>query len=202
MSHALATWLQSWDELNLAAGAALALVFIISGLLPIPRTFLCIAAGTIFGLPAVPIILPSTTLGGVIGFLLARHLFAGWLWREVDRRPRLRATMDAIDSESWLIVGLLRFGSPVPTMVQNYLFGLTRIGLLPFAAASFVFTIPQVCLYTYLGDAGRVALLDDTSSALSRTLIAIGALTLATTVILVARKANFALRSNDSRSNC
>ena len=68
MSHALATWLQSWNELNLAAGAALALVFIISGLLPIPRTFLCLAAGTIFGLPAIPIILPSTTLGGVIGF--------------------------------------------------------------------------------------------------------------------------------------
>ena len=110
--------------------------------------------------------------------------------------------MEAIDSESWRIVGLLRFGSPVPTMVQNYLFGLTRIGLLPFTAASFVFTIPQVCLYTYLGETGRVVLLDDTSSTLSRALMGIGALTLATTVILVARKANFALRSNNSRSNC
>jgi uncharacterized membrane protein YdjX (TVP38/TMEM64 family) len=188
--------------LNLVAAAALALVFIVSGLVPIPRTFLCLAAGTVFGLPAVPIILPSTTLGGVIGFLLARYLFSGWLWREVDRRPRLRATMDAIDSESWRIVGLLRFGSPVPTMVQNYLFGLTRIGLLPFTAATFVFTIPQVCLYTYLGAAGRVALLDDTSSTLSRALVGIGALTLATTLILVTRKASVALRRNRSRLHC
>src|SRR5580704_13770508 len=118
MSHTLATWLQGWSELNLAAAAALALVFVVSGLAPIPRTFLCLAAGTVFGLPAVPIILPSTTLGGVIGFLLARYLFSAWLWREVDRRPRLRAMMDAVDSEGWRIVGLLRFGSPVPTMVQ------------------------------------------------------------------------------------
>jgi hypothetical protein len=37
----------------------------------------------------------------------------------------LRAVVDAADSEGWRVVGLLRFWSPVPTIVQNYLFGLT-----------------------------------------------------------------------------
>jgi uncharacterized membrane protein YdjX (TVP38/TMEM64 family) len=43
------------------------------------------------------------------------------------------------------------YASPVWCAVQNYLFGLTRIRLLPFTLAMFFFTIPQVTLYVCLG---------------------------------------------------
>ena len=171
MTDALVHWLQNWGELHLASAAVLALVFLASGLVLIPRTFLCLASGAMFGLGTIPIILPSTTLSAVIGFLLARYLFADRLQRAVDRRPRMRAVMDAIDTEGWRIVALLRFGSPLPSTVQTYLFGLTRIGLWPFTLATLLFTIPQVCLYVWLGAAGRAALLDDGSSLLSRSLM-------------------------------
>jgi uncharacterized membrane protein YdjX (TVP38/TMEM64 family) len=119
MQDALAQWLQNWGELSLAAAAAMALVFIVNGLVLVPRTFLCLGAGAIYGIHAIPIIVPSTTVGGVIGFLLARYFFASWLRRQVDERPRLRALMDGVNSESWRVVALLRFGSLVPTTVQT-----------------------------------------------------------------------------------
>ena len=92
------------------------------------------------------------------------------------------------------MVALMRFGAPIPNAVQNYLFGLTRIGLVPFTAATFVFTIPQVVAYVYIGAAGRAAMLDDASSTPSRILMGVGALTLAAVTVLVARKSRLALR--------
>ncbi len=198
MTDVLVQWIESVGEINVASAAALVLVFILSGLVLIPRTVLCLAAGIFFGLPAVPIILPSTTVGGVFAFLLARYLLRERLQRELDRRPHLRAIADGIDREGWRLVGLLRFGSPVPTTVQNYLFGLTRIELVPFTVATFFFTIPQVTLYVYLGAAGRAAVLDNQSSALSRILLGIGIVTLGTVVALVARSSRAAFRRAES----
>jgi uncharacterized membrane protein YdjX (TVP38/TMEM64 family) len=62
----------------------------------------------------------------------------------------------------------LRFASPLPNAVQNYVFGLTRIGFLAFAITTFLFAIPQVMLYVYLGSAGRAVLLDENLSSLNR----------------------------------
>ena len=199
MADALVHWLQGWGELQPASAAVLALVFVVSGLVFIPRTFLCLASGAMFGLAPIPIILPSTTLSAMIGFLLARYFFADWLQRQVDRQPRVRAVMDAIDDEGWRIVALLRFGSPLPSTVQTYLFGITRIGLVPFTLATLLFTIPQVCLYVWLGAAGRAALIEDGSSGLSRTLMLIAALTLLTAMVLVTRKARLALQDAAAR---
>jgi uncharacterized membrane protein YdjX (TVP38/TMEM64 family) len=187
-------WLQSWSHLNFASFAALALVFVVSGVMLIPRTFLCLAAGSIFGPAAIPVILPSTTAAAMIAFLLARYVFRDRLQRTLDRRPNLRAIADAIDSESWRVVGLLRLGSPIPTAVQSYFFGLTRIGFWPFTFATFVFTLPQIVLYVYLGAAGRAVLLDEESGALRTLLPVIGVVTLATVTFLVARKARAAVR--------
>ena len=48
------------------------LLFIFSGLVLIPLTFLCLATGPLFGLAAVPVIVPSTTLEGIMAFTRAR----------------------------------------------------------------------------------------------------------------------------------
>jgi uncharacterized membrane protein YdjX (TVP38/TMEM64 family) len=116
------------------------------------------------------------------------------LQRQVGKRPQLRTISDAIDGESWRIVGLLRFASPVPSAVQNYFFGFTSIRLLPFTLATFFFIIPQVTFYVYLGAAGRAALLDDPSSMLSRGLLGVGLATLTIVVAVVVRKSRIALQ--------
>ena len=67
----------------------------------------------------------------------------------------MRVIADAVDEEGWRIVALLRFASPTPSSVQNYVFGVTRIGFWPYTLASIVFVIPQTVFYVYLGSVGR-----------------------------------------------
>ena len=132
-------------------------------------------------------------MGGVLAFLAARYLLADRLQRWLDHSPKLRVIANAIDSESFRIVALLRFGSPIPNAVQNYFFGLTRIALWPYVVASFLFSIPQMALYVYLGSVGRSILIDDASSWVSHAVMLAGALCMTVVVLLISRKARLAL---------
>jgi uncharacterized membrane protein YdjX (TVP38/TMEM64 family) len=188
MTNDLVQWLQNWSELTLLSSAAVASIFFVGSFILFPRTVLCLAVGALFGCAVIPVVLLSTTAGGIIAFLFARHLFAGALQRALDRRPRLRMVADAVDSEGWRAVALLRFWSPVPTVIQNYVFGLTRIGVWPFTWATFFFSTPQIAVYIFLGASGRTVLLQDSSSTLNRVLMAVAMLSIVAIVALIVRR--------------
>lgn len=198
LADALIAFLAAHGRLDGEGVAVLAAVFAISGLIPIPRTALCLASGAIYGAASIFVILPSTTLCSLIGFLLARHLLSAPLYRFAEKRVRLRAVLRAVDDEGWRIVGLMRFASAMPTFMQNYLFGLTRIGVWPYLLATFFFTIPQVCLYVYLGALGRAALLDSGHSGWGLALSGLEAICMLTIVLIVARKVRGALGEGDA----
>ena len=129
MTEQLIIILEKWGALDWSGLLVLAPVFFIfAALLPVPRTALCLGSGAIFGLSAIPIIVPSTTLGAVVAFLLARYLFAEPLRRLAYRSIKLRIILRAIDDEGWRVVGLMRFAGPVPNFLQNLMFGLTGSG--------------------------------------------------------------------------
>jgi uncharacterized membrane protein YdjX (TVP38/TMEM64 family) len=200
MTDTIIDILKTWGQLDLSGGLVLSAVFVICAVLPVPRTALCLASGAIFGLPAIPVILPSNTLGAVIGFLSARYLLADRLQKMVTGKPKLRAVFDAVDDENWRVVGLMRLAGPLPNFAVNFLFGVTRIPLWPFAAATFVFSIPQVCLCVYLGALGKEILLMGTLSPLSVTLSCIAALAMLTIILLITRRARATLRKMPVKS--
>ena len=170
-------------------------LFICAALLPVPRTALCLGSGAIFGLSAIPIIVPSTTLGAVVAFLLTRYLFAEPLRRLAYRSNKLRIILRAIDDEGWRVVGLMGFAGPVPNFLQNLMFGLIPcIGLWPFTAATFICTIPQICLYVYLGALGKEMLVEHALGPLSLGLGCIAALTMCLIVFLIGRRARALFR--------
>lgn len=188
MFDAVMQWLPEAGDLSLHSSMMLSLIFFVASFVLVPRTFLCLGAGVSFGLAAVPVILPSTMLGGILAFLSARYFFSGRVQAYVDARPRLRRFATAVDEEGWRVVALLRFASPVPNAVQNYVFGLTRIGFLPFAVTTFVFSIPQVVLYVYLGSAGRAVLLDESLSTLNRVILGAGLVSILVAALLIVRR--------------
>ena len=198
LTQALIDFLRRWGELSPSSAAVLAAVFVIGALVPVPRTFLVLAAGVVFGLPAIPIIMVGTTIGCVIAFLLARYLFAERLHRAVARKPKLVAIMDAVDAEGWRIVALCRLASPIPSMIQSALFGLTRIALWPYAWATFVFTVPQIVLYAYLGAIGRTALLGE-GEGLNLGIMAAGGVTFLVVVALITRRVRASMRELEAR---
>ena len=188
MYDAVMQWLPAAGDLGVNSSMMLSLIFFAASFVLIPRTFLCLGAGASFGLGAVLVILPSTMLGGILAFLSARYFFSERVHAYVDARPRLRRFATAVDEEGWRVVALLRFASPMPNAVQNYVFGLTRIGFWPFAVTTFVFSIPQVVLYVYLGSAGRAVLLDESLSTLNRVLLGIGLVSILVAALLVVRR--------------
>jgi uncharacterized membrane protein YdjX (TVP38/TMEM64 family) len=198
VTQALVDFLRRWGELSPSSAAVLALVFVAGGLVPMPRTFLSLAAGVVFGMPAIPVIMPSTTLGSLIAFLLARHLFAARLWRAVADKPRLVAIMNAVNAEGWRIVGLCRLASPIPSTIQNAIFGLTRIELWPYLWATFLFTIPQTILYVYLGAIGKAALLGDSHGVNLGVMIA-GGVTFLIVLLMITRRVRASMRNLENQ---
>jgi uncharacterized membrane protein YdjX (TVP38/TMEM64 family) len=138
--------------------ASLGVVCLIGALTFIPRTPACLAGGLLFGLAAFPVTLIASTLGALIAFLLSRYLLRARVSKLVDRRPAWKLYLDAVDAEGWRLLGMLRLASPVPGSASNYVFGLTGIGVLPYLAATFFGSAPQVFAFVYLGAASRSAL--------------------------------------------
>jgi uncharacterized membrane protein YdjX (TVP38/TMEM64 family) len=161
MTDSIVDLFQGWGHLSLISGVALGLFFILAALVIFPRTVLIIAAGASFGIGAAPIILVAGTAGGTLAFLLSRYIASDWFRRKLKQRPSLEAIAEAVDDEGWRIIALTRLGAPVPSALQNYLYGLTRINLTTFILATLVFSSPQVFLFTFLGATGRESLLED-----------------------------------------
>ena len=199
ITQALVEFLRRWGELSPASAAVLALIFVAGGLVPVPRTFLTLAAGVVYGMASIPIIIPATTLGCLIAFFLARYLFAARLWRAIETRPRLMAIMNAVETEGWRIVALCRLASPIPSTIHNALFGLTRIGLWPYSWSTFVFTIPQIVLYAYLGAIGKAALLGD-GEGVNLGVMAAGGLTFLVVLLLITHRVRASMRDMETRS--
>src|SRR5262245_60019948 len=185
----LMEWLRGFGGLSLISSLAVVLLFVIAAFVFVPRTFLTLGVGGIYGFSAIPLVIIGATTGSILAFLLARHLFADRVQRWLDRHPSLRAIANAVDAEGWRVVALLRLASPTPSSVQNYVFGITRIGFWPYALASFIFTMPQTVLYVYLGAVGRSFLVADMSAPFSQVLMLVGAGCLAGTALLIWRKA-------------
>jgi uncharacterized membrane protein YdjX (TVP38/TMEM64 family) len=194
LTQTLVEFLRRWGELNAASGAVLALVFVVTAMLPIPRTFVTLAAGVVFGMTCVPIVMVSTTVGCVIAFLLSRYLFSAWVWRLIAGKPKIVAIMNAVAAEGWHICALCRLASPIPSSVQSATFGITRIGLWPYTWSTFVFTIPQILLYTYLGAVGKAALIGE-SQGLNLGIMVAGGLTFAGVVLLITRRVRASMRN-------
>ena len=199
MTETIVEFLRRWGELSPTAAVVLALIFVACGLVPIPRTFVTLAAGVVYGMAAIPIIMPATTIGCVLAFLLARYLFAERLWDYVERRPKLTAIMNAVEAEGWRIVALCRLASPIPSMIQSAIFGLTRIPLWPYTWATFLFTIPQIILYAYLGAIGKAALLGESGGINLGVMIA-GGVTFAVVVWLITRRVRASMRELERTS--
>jgi uncharacterized membrane protein YdjX (TVP38/TMEM64 family) len=186
-SERIVHWLESLGHLDLRAACVLAALVVASSFLPFPRTFVVIGAGAAFGLKSLLVILPVAAVASVLAAMLARHALRDWVERQIEKRASWRVIAQAVNDEGWRIMALMRFFGPMPNSAQNYLFGLTKIGLLPYTVITTLCKMPQLVMYTYLGASGRALLLDDGSS-LKRALMAVAVISMVAIVFIVSRR--------------
>ena len=132
-------------------------IYILATVLFLPGALLTLVGGALFG----PIwgtfySLTGATIGATAAFAIARYVASDWAARRAG--PRARRLIDGVEKEGWRFVAFVRLVPLLPFNLLNYALGLTRIRLLHYALASYVFMLPGALAYSYLGYAGREAL--------------------------------------------
>jgi uncharacterized membrane protein YdjX (TVP38/TMEM64 family)/rhodanese-related sulfurtransferase/sulfur relay (sulfurtransferase) complex TusBCD TusD component (DsrE family) len=151
------TALESWVKNAGTLGPLLYIALYASAtVLFLPGSLLTLAGGALFG-PVWGTLysLTGATLGATLAFLVARYLAQEWVRQRTG--GILKKLLDGVDAEGWKFVAFVRLVPLFPFNLLNYALGLTRIGLVAYIGASFVFMFPGALAYTYLGYAGREA---------------------------------------------
>ncbi len=149
--------LEGWVKNAGALGPLLYMVLYASAtVLLLPGSLLTLAGGVLFG-PVWGTLysLTGATLGATVAFLIARYLASDWVSRKASGWTK--QLIEGVEKEGWRFVAFVRLVPLFPFNLLNYALGLTRIGLVAYAAASYVFMLPGALAYTYLGYAGREA---------------------------------------------
>ncbi len=141
-----------------AGPAVFVLIYIVGTVLLVPGIVMSIAAGLLFGFWGIPIVSLGGTIGATFAFIIARYLARGALERMAAGNATFKAIDEAVSGHGGKLVTLLRLSPMIPFSISNYLYGLTDVKLAPYVLATWVGTIPTICLEVYLGAAGKVGL--------------------------------------------
>jgi len=145
-------------------GYILAVIFFVPGL---PITVLGgVAFGPIWGTVYVSI---ASTIGVALTFLIARYGAREMVERWVSENPRLAKIDQAIARHGWRIVMITRLVPLFPFNLQNYAYGLTRIGFWSYLLTSWSCMLPATAAYTFAGGA-----LSEAGGDMRRTLLYLG----------------------------
>lgn len=149
--------LQAWIEgLGFAAPVVFVLIYSVGTVFFFPGSVLTLAGGALFGPVAGTLLnLTGATIGATLAFLVARYLASDWV--EEKTGGRLKQLKQGVEAEGWRFVAFVRLIPLFPFNLLNYALGLTRIPLLVYVIASWIFMLPGAIAYTYLGYAGREA---------------------------------------------
>ena len=181
-------WVGSFQRWILGLGvwgvAIFAGVFIAATLVLAPDWPLAIAAGMVYGLWAIPLVLAAAIVAATLAFLAARYLVRHRVRAMLATSRRFSAVDNAVTEEGWKIVVLLRLSPLVPFNVQNYLFGITDIPFPHYFAATCVGITPGTVLFVFLGALGNAS-----GGPLEWIFFGVGLVATVTVAVLVTRKA-------------
>lgn len=168
---ALDAWLAG---LGVWAPVAYVMLYAAGTPLLVPAALFALAGGALFGpVWGVVLNLSGATIGAAIAFLVARYLAGDWVAHKTS--GRLKRLINGVEAEGWRFVALVRLVPLFPFNLTNYALGVTKIRFAAYVITSFVCMAPGAVAYTWLGHAGREALVGNTA-AIHYGLLALGLL--------------------------
>ena len=184
-------------ELTPLTAVSFGLFCVASAMLFIPRPIVCTSAGFLLGAWSAPIAWVCLSAGAALAFLFARYFARDMVQRWIARSPWCRSLMQAIEDEGWRVIVLLRLGSPMPSSLQSYFYGLTQVSLNTFVVATFFGIAPSVFVFTIIGAAARSGVEHTSSDGAWLTVAAVSTLL----VILLLGRRLYASRYSSIRSD-
>jgi uncharacterized membrane protein YdjX (TVP38/TMEM64 family) len=157
--HMVMGWVRSFGPWGPVCFGA---IFAATTLALISSSLMIAMAGFLFGFPgdfaqappyAIFVFLPVSlgfTVGAAVAFGLGRTLLRGWVQKKVAGHPMLEAIDKVVEEKGFRLVLLVRL-TPMPSVLMNYAFGLTKVRFWPYVLGTWLGMIPRCLTYLYVG---------------------------------------------------
>lgn len=149
---AITEWIErhAWWETTLAFLG----LHIVASLFFIPRLFLGVAAGAIFGAWwGTLLAVGGATLGGLVGFLAVRFVSADAV--RLAEAPWIGPWLEKAEAQDWRLVLVARLVPFFPHTLINYVFGVSRVSTAGYMIGSALGMLPTTVIYVNLGVNGK-----------------------------------------------
>jgi uncharacterized membrane protein YdjX (TVP38/TMEM64 family) len=145
--------LRDWiDGFGVVAPLVFIAIYAVATVAFLPGTPLSLLAGLIFGpvfgtLWAVIGATIGATLAFLVGRYAARDLVEGWTAKD----ERVRKLDEGVERQGWRMLLITRLVPVFPFNLQNYAYGITKIGLGTYVLLTAVCIVPGAAAYTFAG---------------------------------------------------
>jgi uncharacterized membrane protein YdjX (TVP38/TMEM64 family) len=145
--------LRSWiGGFGIVAPVVFVAVYVVAVVAFLPATPLTLLAGLVFG--AVWGTLWAwigATLGATLAFLAGRYAARGLVESWKENNERVRKLDEGVERQGWRMLLITRLVPVFPFNLQNYAYGLTRIGLGTYVLLTAVCIVPGTAVYAFAG---------------------------------------------------
>lgn len=146
------------ENLLLAVLAYMGLTIVGCVVLALPGVTFAVFAGLLFG-PwlGTLVCLIATTAGAVAAFLVGRYFLHDSIKPLVMKNPWLKKVLfEDVGRRDVVVLMITRLVPLFPYNLQNFAYGITDMGLVPYTVYTFLFMLPGVAMFT-IGSAGLTA---------------------------------------------
>jgi uncharacterized membrane protein YdjX (TVP38/TMEM64 family) len=147
----LKQWIESYGAL---APVIFIVGYVLAAVLFVPGLPMTVLGGVVFGpVWGTAYVWIAATVGASLAFLVARYAVRSTVERWVQASPRVATIDGRVAEHGWRIVMLTRLVPVFPFNLQNYAYGITRIGFWPYAITSAICMLPGTAAFTFAGGA-------------------------------------------------
>lgn len=145
----LRDWVNSFGP---AAPLVFILIYVAATVAFLPATPLSLLAGLVFG-PVLGTVwaVIGATVGATLAFLIGRYAARGLVERWTAENESVRRLDEGVERQGWRMLLVTRLVPVFPFNLQNYAYGLTKIGPGTYVLLTAVCIIPGAAVYTFAG---------------------------------------------------
>ena len=145
--------LRDWiDSFGVVAPVVFIVIYVVATVAFLPGAPLSLLAGLVFGAAWGTVwTVIGATLGATLAFLIGRYAARGLVESWTASNERVRKLDEGVEKHGWRMLLITRLVPLFPFNLQNYAYGLTRIGVGSYVSLTALCIVPGVIVYTFAG---------------------------------------------------
>ena len=145
--------LRDWiDGFGVLAPIVFVVIYVVAVVAFLPATPLTLLAGLVFGAGWGTLwTWIGATIGATLAFLIGRYAARGLVENWTANNERVQKLDKGVEEQGWRILLVTRLVPLFPFNLQNYAYGITKIGFGTYVLLTAVCILPGVIVYAFAG---------------------------------------------------